>query len=325
VTTYPRATYRPLERAQHQPKMVRHDIVCLHTMVGNLTSTDRMFHQNGWTGTESHFGIGGPWGDHRDGEIVQWQDTEFTADANLDGNRRIISIETGDNAPKRAADIAPWTDRQLSAIVDVTVWACKTYNIPAVLVPDSGPGRRGIAYHRLGVQHSGGTHPAGFLQPGGERWSTSVGKECPGPARIAQIPGIVAKVRAIMVGQVNVVEVPSVEWSEKHKYTEADAKALGDAKLEGTEYSVSTLLRGHGHPGLTRLRREQAAQNRAIVAQLGAQQATIAALANAITHAGSLTAVQAEEAAAAGARAALEELGKVLATQPVPVGPDETP
>lgn len=201
MTTYPGAKYRPLASEQTQPRMARHDIVCLHTMAGYLTGTDRMFRANGWGGTESHFGVGGKWGDGRDGEVIQWQDTEFSADANFEGNRRIVSIETGDNAPDRPSQIEPWTPKQLDAIVAITAWACKRYDIPAVLIPDSKPGRRGIGYHRLGCEHSGGTHPAGFLQPGGERWSTSLGKECPGPKRIAQIPGIVARVKAVLAGK----------------------------------------------------------------------------------------------------------------------------
>lgn len=196
------AAYRPLESKQGQPKMPRHDIICLHTMVGNLTSTDRFFKQSGWSGTEAHFGIGGPWGDGLDGVIYQWQDDDYRADANLEGNHRVISIETGDNAPKLAKDIAPWSKAQVTAIVRLVARLCKQKGIPAVLVPDTRSDRRGIAYHRQGVQHSGGTHPAGFLQPNCERWSTAVGKECPGDARIAQVPEIVARVRAVLAGPI---------------------------------------------------------------------------------------------------------------------------
>lgn len=176
--------------------MARHDIVCLHTMVGYLTSTDAMFRRGGWSGTESHFGVGGKWGGDvakdYDGEVFQWQDTGWRADANLDGNPRIISIETADNAPNLVRDIQPWTPKQLDAIVKIIVWACKTHDIPAVLIPDSKPGRRGIGYHRQGCEHSSGVGKVpGFLVAGGERWSSSLGKECPGPQRIAQIKAII--------------------------------------------------------------------------------------------------------------------------------------
>lgn len=229
MAKYPDAAWRPLA-AGHQLVMDRHDIICLHTMVGTLTGTDGMFHANGWSGTESHFGVGGPWGDKRDGQIYQWGDTAYRADANLDGNRRVISIETGDNAPQSAADILPWSEKQLTAIVGLVAWLCKTHDIPAVLVPDSGPGRRGIAYHRQGVQHSGGTHPVGFLQPGCERWSTSVGKECPGPARIAQMPEILSRVQAELKPR----PAPTVPNPEENNMalSDTDIQKIADANAE---------------------------------------------------------------------------------------------
>jgi len=204
MTTFPDIARVRLLGTQTQARMARHDIICLHTMVGNLTSTFNMFKQGGFTGVESHFGIGGIWGPDDDaglnGVAWQFQDTDFRADANLEGNDRIISIETADNAPQAAADIRPWTPAQQDRIVRLVAALCQRYDIPAVLVPDSRSDRRGIAYHRQGCQHSGGTHPAGFLQPGCEKWSTAVGKECPGPARIAQIPGIITRVRAVLAG-----------------------------------------------------------------------------------------------------------------------------
>lgn len=192
---YPGASYRPLG-SQTQPRMSRYDIFCYHTMVGYLTSTDNMFHQNGYGGTESHFGIGGKWGGDvakgYDGTVFQWQDLAYTADANFQGNPRILSVETADNAPQSASNLAPWTSRQLDSLVTLTVWICRKYSIPPILVQDSRPGRRGLAYHRQGVEHSDGigSHP-GYLVSGGERWSTSVGKQCPGQARINQISAII--------------------------------------------------------------------------------------------------------------------------------------
>lgn len=193
---YPGAIYRPLAAKETQPAMKRHDVVCLHTMVGSLASTDAMFHEGGYTGTESHFGVGGIWGADAakgyDGKVFQWQDTAFTADANYQGNPRVLSIETADNAPQLARDVRPWTAKQLEAIVQLVAWLCRTHSIPAVLIHDSKPTSRGIGYHALGVEHSLGIDKApGFLITGGERWSTSVGKECPGAQRIAQVKTII--------------------------------------------------------------------------------------------------------------------------------------
>lgn len=271
MTKYSGAAWRPLG-VQTQPRMSRHDIVCVHTMVGYLTSTEAMFRKRGYGGTESHFGVGGKWGsdDGKDGVVYQWQDTDFTADANLDGNHRIISIETADNAPHDADDLAPWTDRQCEAIARIIAWACKLYNIPVLLVPDSKPGRRGIAYHRQGCEHSDGlgSHP-GWLVRGGERWSTSVGKPCPGEARIKQLTKIVIpRVRALLNGDTDDMSAEDVRSIKAAIPTVADivaalrpvikaeAQAAAKAAVKDWENTVvnlgpfggSILVDGDGHP-----------------------------------------------------------------------------
>ncbi len=181
-TTYPGASWRPLG-AQTQPRMSSHEVVCLHTCVGFLASTDAMFRDQGFGGTESHFGVGGKWGSDAgqglDGAVWQWQDLDFTADANLEGNPRVISIETADNAPQLPGDIEAWTPAQVDAIVDLVAWLCRTYAIPARLIADTVPGTKGIGYHAQGT--------AATLPAGAERWSTTVGKPCPTARRIAQI------------------------------------------------------------------------------------------------------------------------------------------
>lgn len=189
------ASWRPLGPGNPPTRMARHDIICLHTMVGFLGSTDAMFRDKGYVGVESHFGIGGRWGSDAnadlDGVIYQWVDTEYRADANLEGNHRLISIETADNAPRLTSDIAPWSTAQVDSIVRLVAALCRRYDIPAELVPDSKSTRRGIAYHRQGIEPwRGGV---------GEVWSASRGKECPGDARIAQIRNtIIPRVRAAL-------------------------------------------------------------------------------------------------------------------------------
>src|SRR4249920_485743 len=193
----PFATWKPLG-TQTEPLMSAHDIVCLHTMVGYMFSTDEMFRQGGYTGTESHYGVGGKWGSdathNLDGVIWQWQDRAHTADANLDGNPRVISIETGDNGGPNASDILAWTPAEMDSLVKIVAWEssveahsgcpsswdCHKVGIPLVLVPDSKPSRRGIAYHRQGIDP--------WRVNGGELWSSATGKECPTDKRIAQIP-----------------------------------------------------------------------------------------------------------------------------------------
>lgn len=188
-TLYPHADYRPLG-PQTQARMRAYDLITLHTMAGALWPTDAYFRTGGYGGTESHFGLAG------DGDLLQWQDLDYRADAQLEGNERAISIETADRgAPfgdwdTRRDEVPPWTGAQLDALAPLIAWLCDRYDIPCTLVPDSRPERRGIAYHRQGIDP--------WRVAGGERWSTARGKVCPGQARIAQIPALIDDAAALL-------------------------------------------------------------------------------------------------------------------------------
>jgi hypothetical protein len=194
ATLYPKAKFDPLG-PQTEPRLRTPDIVCLHTMAATFDGTDRDFHAAGYGGLESHFGVAG------DGRLKQWQDLEFQADANFDGNHRCISIETADRGEMfptwSGSDVPAWTDAQLDVIVALVRWLCDTFDIPKELVSDAKPGRRGIAYHRMGVPHSTGSPdaPGGpWHGPGCELWThpeKGRGKVCPGNRRIAQLKEIV--------------------------------------------------------------------------------------------------------------------------------------
>lgn len=194
VLKVPDTEWDPLGK-QTEPKMTAHDIVCLHTMVGTLSGTAAYFHNNGYGGTESHLGVG------HDGETLQWQDLMYQADANNEGNDRVISIETQDMGgpfPRwSGSDVPPWTNAQVIKITDLLdticdkkfhrncpkTWECYKFGIPRVLIPDTKPGRRGIGYHRQGVNP--------WRVSGGELWSLARGKVCPGDKRIAQLTDVI--------------------------------------------------------------------------------------------------------------------------------------
>lgn len=183
--------------------MQAHDVACLHTMVGTLSGTSSMFHQNGYGGTESHFGMG------HDGRTLQWQDLTFEADANGQGNHRVISMETADKGAGFPSwtntNVPRWTTAQLDSIVAWLLWvlspaahatcsrewACHGRGIPPVLIPDTHASRRGIGYHRQGVDSYPTPYRPGWRQPGCERWSPSVGKVCPGDRRVEQLIEVV--------------------------------------------------------------------------------------------------------------------------------------
>jgi N-acetylmuramoyl-L-alanine amidase-like protein len=234
---------------QTQARIRSKDIICIHTMVGYLFSTEDMFDNEGFTGTESHFGVGGKWGSdvrgrNLDGAVWQFQDTDFTADANLEGKWTVISIETADNAPQDPDDLLPWTPKQVESIVDLIAELCLKYNIPPKLIPDTKDGRRGLAYHAQGCTPN--------VVAGGQHWSTKKGKVCPGPARIKQfkntiIPRVQGKLKPTTPE-----DLMGMEWTEQIGLTKTDAavwtaysKATGGTEKfkEGQKVSVSSMLR----------------------------------------------------------------------------------
>lgn len=227
---YPAAQWRPLG-PQTQGRIRAHDIICLHTMVGSLDGTDRYFRQNGYGGTESHFGVG------HDGTTYQWQDLEHTADANLDGNGRCISIETADMGAgfpvwdTRGDQVPAWTAAQVEAIARLVAWLCARYRIPCELIPDSRPGRRGVGWHRLGVDP--------WRVDGGERWSSARGKVCPGDRRIAQIPAVVARARQLLNAP-----PPRPNPPEDDMFTDADR-----ALLQRVHHEATLFLDNRREPG----------------------------------------------------------------------------
>jgi hypothetical protein len=181
-TICPHSVYDPLG-PQTERRMTGHEIVCLHTMAGYFNTVDESFHRDGYGGLESHFGV------REDGFTKQWQDLDYQADANLDGNPYVISIETADYdhgtyfPSWKGSDVPAWSDEQVDKIVTLLKWLCDRYRIPRILIPDTQPGQRGIGYHRQGIDP--------WRHPNGVRWSNARGKVCPGDRRIHQLQTII--------------------------------------------------------------------------------------------------------------------------------------
>lgn len=166
------------------------DIICLHTMVGSLPGS--------WSwassqGTVWHFGTSGT------GECWQCLPLDRRSGANLHGNHRVVAIENADHGPGfgpwngQCGHVPPFTPAQLDKLVQLVAWLCVSLNIPPVLIPDTRPGRRGIAYHRQGID----PYRCGSC----EMWSRAKGKCCPDNARIHQLVNvIIPRVRAAISG-----------------------------------------------------------------------------------------------------------------------------
>lgn len=171
------AKWKPLGR-ETEPTITPR-VLIFHTMVGNLQGTDSMFRQGGYDGTESTFGVGGPWeGAAFDGELYQWQFTGYQADAQYAGNAYADSVETADGGNPNH----PWSSKQLETLINLTVDWCKGTKNPCQLIVHESD--HGLGYH------------AQFHD-----WNTD-GHNCPGPVRLGQLRTIVIpKARAILEGK----------------------------------------------------------------------------------------------------------------------------
>lgn len=143
-----------------------------------------------------HFMVG------RRGNITQYQDTDFLARADLDGNPSSISIETWDGYPggapgywKHGGDVPPWTAEQVAAIIALDAWILAQHpTIPLRLARDSKPGESsmGLSWHRLGID---GDFPKEWpfhgRRLGGLRYSKAYGKACAGDRRIRQVVDVI--------------------------------------------------------------------------------------------------------------------------------------
>lgn len=194
MARYPGAVWKPLPRPS-KLKLVRCDLVIIHTMVGSLAGTDGYF--RGLTsGVNSTFGTGG------DGTIWQWLDTDTRSGASGAANPYSWSIENADMGPgfapwntKDGAAVPALTPQQVEANARICAFAHTEEGVPLERVRDSKAGRRGIAYHLLGVPKTRG---ATVSQTGGQLWSTAAGKVCPAPRRVAQVDAIIARAREIV-------------------------------------------------------------------------------------------------------------------------------
>ncbi len=153
-------------------RMTQWDVVCEHTIAGYAPAH------------AAHFSV------FADGRIVQSRDTIYKSAANLNGNYRVIAVENEDHGPAfgtwSKSDVPALTPAQVQANARILRWAHDVHGVPLQLCPNSLPTSRGLAYHRQGID---GNFPNGRV-PGGEVWSKSTGKVCPGDRRIAQLPEI---------------------------------------------------------------------------------------------------------------------------------------
>jgi hypothetical protein len=226
---YPAAIWRP-KPVQPQEGPIVPRAVILHSICGGYNTTGLSgldWLENPANPLESHFAVDG------DGTVYQLRDTTQHCDANLDANAFAISIETESSI----AATEPWTPAQMTALTALTAWCCTTHHIPATRI--TAWDGTGVGYHTM------------FGAP--SHW-TPVAKTCPGPARIAQFPALIAAV----VGGPTMTSPK--DWTDDDKRV---VRALLDERLNGW---IAGLSQGAGNsvtgadPRITELRRALNAQ-----------------------------------------------------------------
>ncbi|MFW6091366.1 MAG: N-acetylmuramoyl-L-alanine amidase [Actinomycetota bacterium] len=165
---YPRARRREIPPGSNDPRIIPVGVV-LHVDAGNAASLYDYFDGRSG-GIESHFHV------QRDGDVEQYRDTGYEADANYKGNswpagksrHGLLSVET------QGFEHGEWTRAQLDAIKDLLRWAAGEHGFPLQVAPTwQGPG---VGYHVM------------FGAPG--PW-TPIAKTCPGPDRVQQFKQII--------------------------------------------------------------------------------------------------------------------------------------
>jgi N-acetylmuramoyl-L-alanine amidase len=170
--------------------MDRYDIVCIHTIVGFAPAH------------AAHFSV------HHDGRIDQSRDTRYRSGANLDGNYRVIAIENEDHGPaygtwnvNNGHAVPAFTPAQVEANARILAWAHQAHGVPLQLCPNSRSTSRGLAYHRQGIDGNFATYAYPGRVSGGELWTASFGKVCPGDRRISARDVILARAKQIVNGE----------------------------------------------------------------------------------------------------------------------------
>lgn len=176
----PGALRVPISTKNYTRTITKKNILLLHIAVTEAASLRGWF-ENPSANASSHFYI------RRDGTIEQYIDTDHMSWANGSANPRSITCESQGMANGQ------WTTAQCKSFVAIAVFAHKYHGIKLQAMRNSKTSSVGVGYHMLGVAASAAQKRAGISQTGGQLWSSSVGKICPGPDRIPQIPGIIAE------------------------------------------------------------------------------------------------------------------------------------
>lgn len=225
---YPKAVYKRPPGMTVGAKRKKTDAAILHVDAGGVRDLYGWWNNPDSKSNGSHFQVA------YDGTVFQYADTDLLVYTSGSGSQRSVGIETQGKAA------GPWTPEQLKAIDELLDWLCRIYDLPRRLMTSSKASERGIGYHLLGVPGNPAQKATGVSQTGGQLWSSSVGKVCPGPDRVKQMPGIITRLN---------------NTEEDDMFTDKDREALTAAVTElnrnkqATDRVLGTIPPGAFVPG----------------------------------------------------------------------------
>lgn len=175
----PGALRVPILSHNYTRRVTSKDALLFHIAVTEAASLKGWFN-NPNANASSHFYV------RRDGTIEQYLDTAHMSWANGAANPRSVTVET------QGMGHGSWTREQRESLASIAKFCNKEHGIKLTQMHDSKRGTDGVGYHLLGVPATYAQKARGVSQTGGELWSKSVGKTCPGPDRVPQVDDIIA-------------------------------------------------------------------------------------------------------------------------------------
>jgi hypothetical protein len=186
------------------------------------------------------------WYNPKVGPGIQYIDLDLQCWASGSGNRTLPAFESqGGLGTAAQVNAEPWNDNQIENAARFYAHLVETEGAPLQVMPNSLPGSRGLAGHRHGIDP--------WRCAGGESWSSSRGKLCPGDAKMAQLPVIVARASEIVHGSptptptpqpVTVLEedMPVVLRDPDHTmwiYTGLEMSRMSDVNLSTAQQKIN--------------------------------------------------------------------------------------
>ena len=202
VTLVPGAVWRPIERNfTDLPRVETRAFIVHITASATKTSQFDWFNSEGANASSQvHAAV--------NGLLEQYVDADEIAWASGEGNPTTFAVEF------QGAGTGPLSGWQQVLFVVLARWASDRYGLPLQLMADSKPSSTGIGWHRLGVPYrldietGEPVYREGWLVEGGERWSRSPGKTCPGDRVIAQLPHLLTLAADLSINLKRAIGVP---------------------------------------------------------------------------------------------------------------------